>query len=205
MTANTKVEENGGHNSQHSNTHPPLITHTTLLLSAHTTTLPHPQHKKKEDRTIRKGSRTMQSAIPNLKTGHHSTHTPRHSTRPPYEQDRGTSIATEGTPTFERESVTLPPFTRHTTHHPQHTPHQPQHSHPLRREGGEADRGYPTTRRPRTDTHPHTAPDTTGNSARHKPRYSTACTEVECGPGRALDLAGQRHPPPPFNTTHRDG
>ena len=74
---------------------------------------------------------------------------PRHSTGPQGKQQGGHQH-TDG------ESVTLPPFTHHATHHPrQHaTIHDgPTHHHC---EGG-AHRGYPTTRTAHTYTHhPHT-------------------------------------------------
>ena len=86
---------------------------------------------------------------------------PQHTPHPPFNRatgqtTRGTQTHRRGTPTFDGESVTLPPFTHHATHHHNGTPPSTIAPPSTTTRGG-ADRGYPTTRTPQTHTHhPHT-------------------------------------------------
>ena len=132
------------------------------------TAFPHPQQtrhhtkKKKEGKTIRedtdsaRGAETMQRCRTQPRQG-----TPQHTPHPPFNKTtkqtrRGTPTHRRGTPTFDGESVTLPPFTHHATHHP--LCHPTIHDGPtLHHDEGGMDRGYPTTRTAQTYTHhPHT-------------------------------------------------
>lgn len=59
----------------------------------------------------------MKKTRDNTRQGNNTTHHPRHSTGPPRKQKGDTTHKT-GTPAFDGESITLPPFPHHATHHP---------------------------------------------------------------------------------------
>ena len=100
------------------------------------------------------------------KHGGQHTHTPTAIQQGHRVNDKGDADTQTGTPTFDGESVTQPPFTHHATHHP--PCHPTIHEGPTlhQREGG-ADRGYPTTRTAQTHTRTRTPQHLARNSARH--------------------------------------
>lgn len=145
----------------------------------------------------------MQDAGPNPNTGSTTTHTPRHSIGPQGKRQGGTPTHRRGTPTFDGESVTLPPFTHHATHHP--PCHPTIHDGPtLHHERGGADRGYPTTRTPQTHAHhPHTT-HLAMNSARRDSSARQHCGGMSRARATPLHWAGrQQHTPPPFHAPRR--
>ena len=132
-------------------------------------------------------------------------HTPRPSTRPPYQQQTGDTNRRQGHSTADRGHQrhccphhTMPPTT--TTHTPPVTM-----ATPSRWMRGRTNRGYPTTQRPQTDTHPH---HTThhGNKTVHDTTTAlTVCTGQARARATPQTGANQQHTPPPFNGAHGQG
>lgn len=117
--------------------------------------------------------------------------------------DKGDANTQTGTPTFDGESVTLPPFPHHATHHSLY--HTTIHDGPtLHHDEGGVDRGYPTTRTAQTHTsHPHTT-HPAKNSARHDSSTDEYCNEMSRA--RATPRTGQDSSSTPHrHSTHRRG
>ena len=148
-----------------------------------------------------RGSRTTQSARPNPKTGHHSTYHPRHSIGPQGKRQGGRQH-TDGDVDIRRGVSNAAAL--HSPCHPPSAmpPHHPRWPHPPPRQGGGADRGYPTTQTPQTHTHtPHTRQGTVHDMtailastamgrAGHEPHHRT---------GQDSNSTPHRH------STHREG
>nr|DAQ96227.1 MAG TPA: hypothetical protein [Caudoviricetes sp.] len=65
-----------------------------------------------------RGSKTIQGAGPNPKTGQHSTCHPRHSIRPQSERQGGRQHTDGGRQHSTGRPATQSPFPHHATHHP---------------------------------------------------------------------------------------
>lgn len=128
MTANTRKGRKEGRErrTRPTTSHPAIHnTHYPPHLALHHATT----HKTEEerdntrgDRTTRKRQEQREGEDPIRTRGQHTTHHPRHSTGPQDKRQGGRQTHRRGTPTFDGESVTLPPFPHHATHHRNGTP-----------------------------------------------------------------------------------
>lgn len=130
------------------------------------------KHKREGGLDNTRGSRTMQGAQPNPKTGHHTTTTPRHSIGTQGKRQGGRQCTdggrqhSTGSQSRCRPSLTMPPTIRY-------APHHPRRPHPPPRQGGSAQRIPHHTNS--TDTHTtHTPRTRQWNSTRHTLQYSPA-------------------------------
>ena len=148
-----------------------------------------------------RGSRTTQSARPNPKTGHHSTYHPRHSIGPQGKRQGGRQH-TDGDVDIRRGVSNAAAL--HSPCHPPSAmpPHHPRWPHPPPRQGGGADRGYPTTQTPQTHTHtPHTRQGTVHDMTAIL--ASTAMGRAGHEPHHRTGQDSNSTPPPPFHTPRR--
>lgn len=103
-----------------------------------------------------------------------------------------------GTPTFDGESITLPPFPHHATPPSTTAPHHP-------RRGGNGQRIPHHTNT--TDTHSPPTPHPTHlamNSTRHDSSTRQHCSGMSRARATPPHRAGrQQHTPPPFHTPRR--
>ena len=145
-----------------------------------------------------RGTEQCKTGGSNPKAGHHSTH-PAAIQRGHHANGKGdASTRTGGSmPHYPPFSATPPHFVMPPTIHNAPTLHHD--------EGG-ADRGYPTARTPRRNTHPHTPHDLARNSARHDRSTDEYCTgmsgarAIHTGPGGPA-----LHTPPPFRIPRTRG
>ena len=147
----------------------------------------------------------MQGARLNPKTGHHSTHRYRHSIRPHGKrQGGGTPTRRRGTPTFDGESVTLPPLLS-PCHPPSATPPAlSRWPHPPPRRGGSGQRIPHHTNSADTRTLTRTPQHLAKNSARHDSSTRQRCSGMSRARAAPLHWAGQQQrTPPPFRTPRR--
>ena len=129
----------------------PAIHNTRRHASSHIAPCHHTQDRRGTRQ--REGDKTMRRGGSNPNTGHHNTHHSRHSTRPPHKRDGGHQH-TDGGHQHSREvnhTAALPLL----CHPPPQRHPPPTIAPPTTTTRGRADRGYPTTRTPQTDSHLH--------------------------------------------------
>jgi len=170
----------------------------TTIHTETTRTPPHfPTHTEEKGETMRRELGTMREGGDPIQS--------RGNTQPPRPAiQHGHHANRRGTPTFNGESVTQPPFItmpptiRYATHPSAMAP-------PTIHDEGGADRGYPTTRTAQTHTltlTPHTRQGTVHDTNCSAGEYCSGMSRARAAP---LHQAGQQqqHTPPPFHTPRR--
>lgn len=200
-----KEKEEGKTNEETTHTtHTAIPTHTnhhrysTMTQPCHKDTTPNQQccnREHKEGLGNTRGSRTMQDAGPNTKTGHRSTHHPRHSTRSPSKR-KGDATHKTGRPT------TQPPFTHHATHHHNGTPPSTM-APPSTTTRGERTEDTPPHEQHRHTPTTHTPQHPARDSTRHALQYSPALQWDGWGTSHTTALGRTAAHPPPFHTPKR--
>ena len=141
-----------------------------------------------EEQDNTKRSRTTQGTGPNPNTGHHNT-PPAIQRGTPSKQQRGTPTP-KGDTNTRREGQCNSTALPHPCHPPpqQHpTIHNAPTHHPRR---GRVDKGYPTTQRPRRDSHPQCAAHPASNSARHDSSTRQHCSGMSRARATPLHWGG---------------